>query len=225
MEAAEYPVVALGLPSVGADPPKPDFGDDIAIIRSTVSDLISEGKRVVAVLHSYGGIAGTEALQKFGDMPRKGAGAVLGLIYIATMLPKKGDSFEAHLESVGDFGRTSAREALTVSGMMTLPPDIAAGMFYNDVEPEQSSRWTALLRPQSVGVFQSSITHETYRDIPSAYLLNTKDQAFRYEYQVKTVQRAGITATKILETGHSPFLSRPEEVKDFVVSFVAGLNI
>ena len=114
LEAAEYPVVALGLPSVGADPPKPDFGDDIAIIRSTVSDLISEGKRVVAVLHSYGGIAGTEALQKFGDMPQTGAGAVLGLIYIATMLPKKGDSFEAHLESVGDFGWTSAREALTV---------------------------------------------------------------------------------------------------------------
>lgn len=74
-------------------------------------------------------------------------------------------------------------------------------------------------------VFQSSITHETYRDIPSAYLLNTKDQAFRYEYQLKTVQRAGITVTKILETGHSPFLTRPEEVKDFVVSFVAGLNI
>lgn len=72
--------------------------------------------------------------------------------------------------------------------------------------------------------FQSPITHETYRDIPSAYLLTTKDQAFRYEYQLKTVQRAGITVTKTLEAGHSPFLSRPEEVKDFVVSFVAGLD-
>ncbi len=35
--------------------------------------------------------------------------------------------------------------------------------------------------------FQSAITHETYRDIPSAYLLTTNDQAFRHEYQLKTV--------------------------------------
>ena len=63
-----------------------------------------------------------------------------------------------------------------------------------------------------------------HRDIPSAYLLTTKDEAFRYEYQVKTVQRAGITVTETFETGHSPFLSRPEEVKDFVVAFVTGLD-
>lgn len=72
--------------------------------------------------------------------------------------------------------------------------------------------------------FQSPITHETYRHIPSTYIFTTKDQAFKHEYQLKTVQRAGITVTKTLETGHSPFLSRPDEVKDFIVSFAAGLD-
>lgn len=118
LEAAGYPAIALGLPSVGADPSKPDFRDDVAIIHSTVSELISEGKQVVAVMHSYGGIAGTEALQGFDDMSKKGAGAILGLMYIATMLPKEGDSFEAHLESVGDFAWKPAREALTVVGFL-----------------------------------------------------------------------------------------------------------
>lgn len=32
---------------------------------------------------------------------------------------------------------------------MALPPEFAAGMFYNDLEPEESKRWTALLRPHS----------------------------------------------------------------------------
>ena len=114
LEAAGYPTVTLGLPSVGANPPKSDFGADVAIIRSTVFELVSEGKRILAVLHSYGGIAGTEALQEFGQASEKGAGGVLGLVYIATMLPKKGDSFEAHLESVGDFAWKPAREMLTV---------------------------------------------------------------------------------------------------------------
>lgn len=118
LEVSGYPAVPLGLPSVGAIPPKPDFGDDVALVRSTVSKLISEGKRVLAVLHSYGGIVGTEALQGFNDASKDGAGVLLGLLYIATMLPKKGDSFEAHLESVGDFAWKPAREALAVVSLL-----------------------------------------------------------------------------------------------------------
>ena len=38
---------------------------------------------------------------------------------------------------------------------MQLPPDFAAGMFYNDLEPEQARRWTALLRAHSVGYVSS----------------------------------------------------------------------
>ena len=68
--------------------------------------------------------------------------------------------------------------------------------------------------------FQSPISHETYKDIPSTYILTTKDQAFKPEYQLKTVQRAGFTMAKAMETSHSPFLSGPEEVKD-IISFIA----
>lgn len=85
-----------------------------------------------------------------------------------------------------------------------------AGMFYNELESDLSNYRTALLRPQSIGyvcfrcprkaefddvsrAFQSPIIHHTYKDVPFAYLLTEKDQSFRHEYQVKTVQHAGIT--------------------------------
>lgn len=32
---------------------------------------------------------------------------------------------------------------------MVLPPQIAAGMFYSDLEAEESKHWTALIRPHS----------------------------------------------------------------------------
>ena len=32
---------------------------------------------------------------------------------------------------------------------MALPPEFAAGMFYNDLEPEDSKRWTALVKSHS----------------------------------------------------------------------------
>ena len=115
---AGYPVVPVGLPSVGAIPPKSDFGDDVALIRTQVSQLFLQGRKVLAVLHSYGGIVGTEALQGFINASKDGPGVLLGLLYIATMLPKKGDSFEAHLESVGDFAWKPAREAMAVVSLL-----------------------------------------------------------------------------------------------------------
>lgn len=116
---------------------------------------------------------------------------------------------------------------------MTLPPDVAMSLFYNDLEPEEARYWASLLKPQSAGwvvstsyliviernssVLKSPITHETYRDIPSGYLLTANDQALKYEFQLKIVQDRGFTVTRTLETGHSPFLSKPDEVKQFII--------
>ena len=121
LEAADYPTIALALPSVGASPAKPDFGDDVALVRSTAKELAADGKHIVAVMHSFGGVVGTEALEGLGQAFTKCTGAVLGLVYIAAMLPKKGDSFEAYLDSLGDSSWESTKEKLNVVGVSLLP--------------------------------------------------------------------------------------------------------
>lgn len=63
LEAAGYPTKALGLPHAGASPSKPDCRNDVALIRSSASRLVSEENWIVAFLHSFGEIAGTEALR------------------------------------------------------------------------------------------------------------------------------------------------------------------
>ena len=50
LEAADYPTLTLALPSVGASPPKLDFGDDVALVRSTASELVCDGKDSAALL-------------------------------------------------------------------------------------------------------------------------------------------------------------------------------
>lgn len=124
LDLAGYPTIILALPSVGATPAKLDFGDDVALVRSTATELTADGENVVAVMHSFGGIVGTEALQGLDKIFVKGTGAVLGLVYIAAMVPKKGDSFEAHLDSVGDRSWEPTRQALTVVGISLLPISI-----------------------------------------------------------------------------------------------------
>lgn len=63
LEAAGCPTSTIGLPSVGAKLTHLDFEDDVAVIRSTAARLIGEHKRIVAVFHSYGGVAGTKPFE------------------------------------------------------------------------------------------------------------------------------------------------------------------
>ena len=128
--------------------------------------------------------------------------------------------------------------------MIPLSPEFAMGMFYNDLEESEAKYWTSLVKPQSEGyftvrrlllcqvsnivfrVYDSPLTHETYKVIRSGYLLTAKDQAFPYDYQLKTVEMRGFPKemTKTMETGHMPFLTRPEEVKQFVLQIADGVK-
>ena len=73
-------------------------------------------------------------------------------------------------------------------------------------------------------MYESPLTHEIYNEIPSSYLLTSKDQAFIYDYQVKTVEMIGFPKekTKFMETGHIPFLTKPAEVRDFIIYIANG---
>ncbi|MCJ1383502.1 hypothetical protein MMC17_006616 [Xylographa soralifera] len=168
-----YSATALGLPSVGVNPPATDFSADVNAIRNQCTRLIAEDKEVIAVLHSFGGIPGTEALHGLGKPPGSSAGGVITLVYIASMVPKAGNSFDMHLQAVGDETWGPARQALT--HVRILDSNLCQGTAKELI----NSR-----------VYDSRLTYETYKEIPSGYLLTTNDQAFRYDYQLKTVEMA-----------------------------------
>ena len=73
-------------------------------------------------------------------------------------------------------------------------------------------------------VYESPITHATYKEIPSGYILTTNDQAFKHDYQLQTVKMTGFPKERMLtmETGHMPFLTQPDKVKQFVLHIADG---
>ena len=108
-----YPVVSLGLPSSGANPAVKDFSEDVAAVRKLATTLIAEKKDIIAVLHSFGGIIGTEALHELGKQDDNATGGVIALVYIASMVPKAGDNFDLHLKACGDTSWELARKGLS----------------------------------------------------------------------------------------------------------------
>ncbi|KAF2813698.1 alpha/beta-hydrolase [Mytilinidion resinicola] len=63
LEAGYSDVCALQLPSAGGDPVPETRVQDIAIIRSAVTERLQQGKDVVIVAHSYAGTPAGEAVQ------------------------------------------------------------------------------------------------------------------------------------------------------------------
>ncbi|KAM0418660.1 hypothetical protein ACHAPT_012463 [Fusarium lateritium] len=98
LQAAGFPAKGVTLRSVGhADV---SVSDDETYLRSVMEPRIEEGEDVVLIVHSYAGFPGTAAiagLDKRGRRARGEAGGVLGIIYLASFIPREKDTIRSLL--------------------------------------------------------------------------------------------------------------------------------
>jgi pimeloyl-ACP methyl ester carboxylesterase len=96
LQEREYDVSCPHLPTCNnAVPPNKTLGDDVRLIRDTAIELADEGKEIVALMHSYGGIVGTDALAEVSFQIRSKSGlkgGVRRLLYMCAFVPQGGQS-------------------------------------------------------------------------------------------------------------------------------------
>ena len=97
-----YTVHGVSLPSVGANPHLKSFAPDAEAVKSTVNKVLSSGKDVVILYHSYGGAVGSEALADYvkeleAGTEKEGWGKIRRLVYIAAFVLPEGGSLMAAL--------------------------------------------------------------------------------------------------------------------------------
>ena len=73
--------------------PAVSLTEDAEAVRESIRKLCGQqGRDVVLLAHSYGGMVATECLKGIGGGSVDGKGRVLGLVCVAAMLPMKGES-------------------------------------------------------------------------------------------------------------------------------------
>lgn len=88
-----YEAFVNNLPSASRHPPEEpaSLQDDAGFFRSIFERLADQGKDVVVVMHSYGGLVGSEAVKGVAKADRQASGkpgGVVKLVYVtATVLP------------------------------------------------------------------------------------------------------------------------------------------
>src|ERR1700742_3199523 len=88
-QALGYTMLCPQQPSTGATPPTVTLYDDAAHVRGELELLIEHGQEVVLVMHSYGGMVGTQAAAGLGKaerMKRGLSGGIVRLFYACSFL-------------------------------------------------------------------------------------------------------------------------------------------
>lgn len=197
---------------------QPTLADDTAAIRDCVLAELDQGKDVVVVAHSYGGCPANNALKDLDISSRTAVDASTSVRAIAFLcaMPQPAGTVLAKLmdpeKGIHDRHDEHFCRVKETSG--------PAHYFYNDISESEAKRWSDLLRPMSWDDLGGMTTYATYKDIPSSYLLCTRDNALPFPAQQGMVQMAMAAGAKVntesVDAGHSPCLSKVEETSAFI---------
>ena len=233
LQSAGYEVHVPRLPSMNeARPPTTGLVDDTALIRAYVESLVDAGRTVIAIMHSYGGQVGTNALHGLGLSTRNHhtqgqSCGVAHLIYMCAFALPEGGSMVGKVKEFGhehllpvafDFADDD-------SCVSRDPKNLLVGPGVDDAELE--TYLSSLVRWNGKSMYQA-VDHCAWREIPVTYIYTTQDMTVPWDYQksmVERMQAEGQTVHTIeLATGHCPNLTKTQEVVDVIKDVAARQN-
>ena len=170
---------------------------------------------VILVGHSYGGAVITNAAA--------GAPNVKALVYVAAFAPDTGESLGALSM------RTVEHQVppLPLERVMFTEPDGSTGVdlylktaefraaFAADVDPATAADMAATQRPIDAAAFGSTSGSPAWKDIPSWYLVATRDQAIAPDLERYMAARAGSHTIEV-NSSHAAMVSHPGAVAQLI---------
>jgi pimeloyl-ACP methyl ester carboxylesterase len=196
----------------GIDVSTPDlyegpFPADPAIVQAEVDRLGRTGP-VVVCGHSFGGYPIT-ALDP---------STVAHLVYLAAYLPDREEWFPGVPVDATFFEMVTHHD----DGTMTVKPDRARELFYEDCDDADVEWAIGNLRPHLMEGAQSVIPRPAWREVPSTYVCCDQDNTLTQTYMRTAIDRVGDGVH--FPTSHSPMISQPDLVANLLLSITDGLR-
>jgi pimeloyl-ACP methyl ester carboxylesterase len=195
LDRHRVPVKAVELPFTG-------FDDDVSVARRAMEET---GRATVVVGHSYGGAVISQAAS--------GLPNVCHLVYVGAFVPDIGDDDAALLAT---HGSTLFDGLVVTDDGVAVDPDAARDLFYGDSDDATARGLVARLRPMTLADAAGPRADPAWKSVPSTYVLCTNDGVFPPEAQ--RVVAARVDEVVEWPTDHSPFITRPKELAELVVS-------
>ncbi|KAF9872135.1 hypothetical protein CkaCkLH20_10472 [Colletotrichum karsti] len=214
LERKGYPCIAPSLPSGSTPPPEDPPAADVRCIREAAVEVADQGRKIIAVAHSYGGIVATEAFAGLGVETRAKEGkkgGVRWLVYLTAYMVSGDDS-------LGSVLLPHPLTWLRVEGMeAVLAEDHDYGsVFYSDLPKAEHQKLKDLLRSFPIACAAYVPKAKAYLNIKTVYVYCENDLAVPLSVQrmlVDKVKELGVgVKEESLPAGHFPSLSMPGEL-------------
>jgi pimeloyl-ACP methyl ester carboxylesterase len=207
LAAAGIATRTVDLPGARRAPGRRDLAGHSESLRGLVASI--EGP-VAVCSHSYGGAVASQALDGLPNLST--------LIFIAAFMIGPGRSAaDAAAEAAGLSDQPPL--APTLEGKYLSMPAAAAGdALFADCEPAQIAAAAARLTPEHVGAFTAPLSAAAWRDVPSTYIVTSRDRAISPAAQSLWAKNAAWQEE--IDSDHSPMLSHPDELAALVEAAV-----
>lgn len=220
LERLGHEALAIDLPGHGQ---RRDERSTLADRRNAILDVLEPGD--VLVGHSGGGydisLAANEAPELVGH-----------LIYLAAGLPKEGktileviggaadsaDGPQARVSRLTDSALSRMVRPNAQGRMECIDPDAVRAYFYHDCDAETAAWAIAQLTPAPVEFLLETVSIPNFwkADLPRSYVQCLQDRGNMREQGSQFAERLGVMPLEI-DSSHSPFLSRPQELASVLV--------
>ncbi|EUC48646.1 hypothetical protein COCMIDRAFT_33925 [Bipolaris oryzae ATCC 44560] len=214
-----------------SDGPPPNMYADAQYINKHVEKLADEGKEVVLVAHSYGGVPATQSLKGVTKKEREQQGkpgGVVRIAYLTALVPRLG---ETSFQVLGDQGGVvpSAGED---GWMYHADPAPVAAQVCSDIPLADAIVEVSKMGRHFGACFLDPLTHMGYKDVPASWFFCGKDLVVTPDAQQKGIEaieeswvgteREGkkVDVTR-LECDHYPLVLEDRRAK--VEAWVEGL--
>jgi pimeloyl-ACP methyl ester carboxylesterase len=201
---------------------------------SAAATLVEQIRRIggggpcLVVAHSMGGVVATAAAEAAPEL-------FAGLIYVCAYAPVSGLPAAAYAMSPENAG-------VRMDGLVKADPRKIGGLridtgdvsqhdliwetLYNDLDADTATAAISLLStdgPAGIPATAFEVTTARYGAVPHAYVMTTRDNMVRPALQHRLIKEidavsARPTVVTELDSSHSPFLSQPGALAEFIAS-------
>ncbi|WP_454883894.1 alpha/beta fold hydrolase [Sphingomonas oryzagri] len=207
LRADGYKVVAVDLPGRPGNPATPDqvslglYGDTVVAALKTLDHP------AVVVGHSFGGIVIADAAEK---APAK----VKTLVFTAAYLPHDGDSLVSLAMQDADAKVGPHLQIKKEQGIASIEYSARADLFANGGPEALRKAIPDLILDEPLAPLATPVhvTAANFGRIDKVYIHTAMDQVISPSFQAKMVAATPVRAEFTLPTGHTPFLTDPEEL-------------
>lgn len=167
----------------------------------------------VVVAHSFGGLI----LPVVADRR-----PLAGIVFLTAFPPEPGKAFSEQVRTEPDMFAPTWRsladqQVANDDGSTSWPREVAIEAFYHDCEPTVAATAAGRLRAQQWRVSGQPCPLESLPAVPTRYIACREDRSISFEWAVRTARdRLGIEPD-VMETAHSPMLSRPVELAELLL--------